>query len=91
MESVAEFLIPVLGMLCLFVIMPAIISYSIFQEKKLKLQRELAKSGGAETRAEVEDLRVRVAVLERLVTDGDRNLAGEIDRLARADAAKRPL
>lgn len=86
-----EFFIAVFGAACLFIFMPAIISYSIYQEKKLKLQRELARSGGAEVKAEVEDLRVRVAVLERLVTDSDRHLAGEIDRLARADALKRPV
>lgn len=86
-----EFFIAVFGAACVFIFMPAIISYSIFQEKKLKLQRELAKSGGAEMKAEVEDLRVRVAVLERLVTDGDRSLASEIDRLARSEAAKRPI
>ncbi len=87
----AEFIIAVFGALCVFVLMPTIIGYFSLQEKKLKLQRELAQTGGAAVEAEVEDLRVRVAVLERLVTDGDRSLAGEIDRLARAEAAKRPV
>ena len=40
-------------------------------------------SGGAETHAELERLRKRVAVLEQLVTDDDRRLAGEIERLRR--------
>ena len=35
----------------------------------------------AENAAEIARLRDRVQVLERLATDGDRNLAGEIDRL----------
>jgi hypothetical protein len=35
----------------------------------------------AENAAEISRLRNRVQVLERLATDGDRNLAGEIDRL----------
>ena len=42
------------------------------------VRRELAAS-----RNDVEQLRDRVAVLERLATDGDRRLAGEIDRLRR--------
>lgn len=87
----AEFFIAVFGAACIFILMPMIIGYFSLEEKKLKLQRELAESGGAEIKSEVENLRVRVAVLEKLVTDGDRHLAGEIDRLARADAIKRPL
>ena len=86
-----EFFIAVFGAACIFIIMPTIIGWFSLQEKKLKLQRELAAAGGAALESEVQDLRVRVAVLERLVTDGDRNLAGEIDRLARADAIKRPV
>lgn len=86
-----DLLIPVLGILGIFIMMPAIIGYFSLEEKKLKLQRELAKSGGAEIKAEVEDLRVRVAVLEKLVTDGDRALAGEIDRLTTAQTNRRPL
>ncbi len=86
-----DLLVPIVGVLSLFILMPAIIGYFSLEEKKLKLQRELAKSGGAELKAEVEDLRVRVAVLERLATDGDRSLASEIDRLGRVETQKRPI
>lgn len=37
-------------------------------------------------KAEVDRLRTRVAVLEKLVTDDDRRLADEIDRLQRNEA-----
>lgn len=39
------------------------------------------KSMLADNAAEIAGLRNRVQVLERLATDGDRKLAGEIDRL----------
>lgn len=38
---------------------------------------------------EIQKLRDRVAVLEKLVTDDDRKLADEINRLGRADASPR--
>lgn len=86
MES--EHWIAVIGAICLFVIMPIIISISSYAEKKLKLQREQLKSGGAElqaqlaaTLAELERMRERMAVMERLVTDDDRRLSAEISRL----------
>jgi len=41
-----------------------------------RIEQELAA-----TQAEVGKLRARVQVLEKLATDGDRRLAGEIDRL----------
>jgi cell division protein FtsB len=81
--DIQEVLIVSIGSFCLFVAMPAIISIASYQEKKLKLQRDIAMSGGAETRAELESLRQRVAVLERLLTDDDRRLAGEIEQLRR--------
>ena len=68
--------------------MPTIISIASYKEKKLKLQRELAKAGGQEMRAEIESLRERVAVLERLVTSEDVRLAGEIERLRHRDGAQ---
>lgn len=75
---------------CFGVIMPLIISSASIQEKKIKLQRELAQGGGAEMRAELADtkaemarLRDRVAVLEKLATDDDRRLASEIASLSR--------
>ena len=43
----------------------------------------------AATQAEVTKLRDRVQVLERLATDDDRRLAGEIDRLRSAEEARR--
>ncbi len=90
----------VVGALGFGVLMPAIIGYFSLQEKKLKAQRDIALQTGGdmrreldETRAEVQRLRERMAVLERLATDGDRHLASEIDRLRpmpeRADAASR--
>lgn len=85
-----EFWIVVVGATCLFVVMPAIISVSSYMEKKLKLQREQLKSGGEELRAqlaatliELEQMRERMAVMERLVTDDDRRLSNEIERLRR--------
>lgn len=39
------------------------------------------KAALTENAAEISRLRSRVQVLERLATDGDRKLAGEIDRL----------
>ncbi len=86
-----EFFIAIFGAACIFILMPTIIGYFSLQEKKLKLQRELAQSGGAAVQKEVEDLRVRVAVLEKLVTDGDRTLASEIDRLGRIETPNRPI
>ena len=84
--DIQEILIVAIGSFFLFVAMPTVISISSYQEKKLKLQRELARSGGDETRAELEQLRERVAVLERLATSEDVRLAGDIERLRQRDA-----
>lgn len=85
-----DFWVVAVGAVCLFVIMPAIISVSSYMEKKLKLQREQLKSGGDELRAqlaatlsELERMRERMAVMERLVTDDDRRLSSDIERLRR--------
>ncbi len=86
--DVQEIIIVAIGSFFLFVAMPTIISISSYKEKKLKLQRELAKAGGQEMRAEIESLRERVAVLERLVTSEDVRLAGEIERLRHRDGAQ---
>jgi hypothetical protein len=83
-----EFWIAVIGSFFLFVGMPTIIGYFSYQEKKLKLQRDLAKAGGEGMRAEVDQLRERVRVLERLATDGDRKLAGDIERLRRDEIGR---
>lgn len=80
-----EIIIVAIGSFFLFVAMPTIISIASYKEKKLKLQRDLAKAGGAEMREELESLRERVAVLERLATSEDRRLATEINRLQRTE------
>jgi hypothetical protein len=81
--NIQEIVIVAIGCFSLFIAGPLIWAVSSYQEKKLKLQRDLAISGGAQTSAELESLRQRVAVLERLLTDDDRRLAGEIERLRR--------
>lgn len=75
------------------VLMPLIIGGFSLQEKKIKLQRELAQMGGGdlrreldETKAEVTRLKDRIAVLERLATNEDVRLASQIDRLRRPEA-----
>ncbi len=70
----------------LFIAGPLIWSVFSYQEKKLKLQLELAVSGGEEVRSELARLRERVAVLERLATSEDLRLAGEIEQLRRNEA-----
>jgi hypothetical protein len=75
-------LIPILGIMCGLV---AIIVNGIHKSQKMKLDmmREERVSGASESElmGEMQRLKDRVAVLERLATDGDRKLAGEIDRL----------
>ena len=75
-------LIPILGIMCGLV---AIIISGIHKSQKMKLDmmREERVSGAseAEMMSELQRLKDRVAVLERLATDSDRKLAGEIDRL----------
>jgi hypothetical protein len=61
------------------------------EEKKLALQAGEGDVARLEqilavTHAEMTKLRDRVNVLERLVTDDDRKLAGEIERLRAAEA-----
>jgi len=56
------------------------------EEKRLAAQAGAGVAGRVEqelaaTQAEVARLRQRVQVLEKLATDGDRRLAGEIDSL----------
>lgn len=80
--SNAGVLIPILGVLCGLV---AIIISGIHKSQKMKLEmlREERASGASsnEMMNEIQRLKDRVAVLERLATDGERKLAGEIDRL----------
>ncbi len=75
-------LIPILGIMCGLV---AIIGGTYIKAQQLKLQiaKEQYASGASssETQNEIQRLKDRVAVLERLLTDGDRKLSSEIDRL----------
>lgn len=65
------------------------------EERKLDLQRsggeDVARLGAVveETSKEMARLRDSVAVLEKLVTDDDRKLADEINRLGRIDTGAR--
>lgn len=85
----AGILIPILGIMCGFA---AIIANAVLRSQKLKLElaKEERASGAAdaEVMREIHRLKERVAVLEKLATDGDRNLAGEIERL-RSDELRR--
>lgn len=75
-------LIPILGIMCGLV---AILGGTYIKAQQLKLQiaKETHASGASssETQNEIQRLKDRVAVLERLLTDGDRKLAREIDGL----------
>lgn len=63
------------------------------EEKRMALKNSGADAGEvarleqilAVTQTEMANLRERVQVLEKLATDDDRRLAGEIDRLRTAD------
>lgn len=81
----SPFIIPVVAIICTF----TMIIYSM----RLKAMRDgvLPGAGSAadsaqlsSLTAEVHQLRQRVEVLEKLVTDDDRRLAGEIESLRRA-------
>lgn len=82
-------LVPILGIMCGLV---AIIASAVLRSQKMKLDiaREERASGAsdAEVMREIQRLKERVAVLEKLATDDDRKLAGEIDRL-RSDELRR--
>lgn len=79
-------LIPILGIMCGLV---AIIMHGLHKSQKLKLEmmRESRVSSASEEEMmrEIQRLKERVGVLERLAIDGDRKLATEIDRLRRED------
>ncbi len=79
--------IPILGILLGMV---AVVGGLIIKSQKMKLEMmRLSGAGSAvqdETARELQKLKDRVAVLERLLTDDDRKLAGEIERLRREDA-----
>lgn len=84
--SNAEILIPILGIMCGMV---AIIANAALRSQKMKLDmmREQRVSGASEQEMirELSVLKDRVAVLEKLVTDEDRRLANDIERLRSAD------
>ncbi|HEV7692066.1 MAG TPA: hypothetical protein VGO52_14615 [Hyphomonadaceae bacterium] len=82
MSSVGVF-IPILGIMCGII---AVLGSIWIKNQKLKLEM-MREQGGTDalankvTQAELEKLKDRVAVLERLLTDDDRRLANEISRL----------
>ena len=82
-------LIPIFGILCGII---AIISNALIRSQKMKLDmmREERASGvsDSEMLREIQRLKDRVNVLERLATDSDTRLAGEIDRLRRDDTTR---
>ena len=67
-------------------VMGIVIAFLVYRFEKAKLAVAAGKAGGeAAERGEIEQLKRRVATLERLVVDGDHKLASEIDRLQRED------
>lgn len=82
-------LIPILGIMCGLV---AIIANAVLRSQKMKIElmreQRVSSVSEEETMREIARLKERVAVLEKLVTDDDRRLAGDIDRL-RGDDLRR--
>jgi hypothetical protein len=80
-------MIPILGILLGMI---AVVGGYVIKMQKMKLEeRRMSGVSSAvqdETARELQKLKDRVAVLERLMTDDDRKLAGEIERLRREDA-----
>jgi hypothetical protein len=79
------------------VCLPVIIGWFSLQEKKVKLERDKIQAGAAmsshelaEMRAMVERLSDRMAVIERLITDDDRRVSREIDKLKRDEPRTGP-
>ena len=75
-------LVPLLGIGCG---LAAILGGTHIKSQQLKLQiakeERVSGASSSETQNEIQRLKDRVAVLERLLTDGDRTLSSEIDRL----------
>ena len=86
----AGILIPILGIMCGLI---AIVANALLRSQKMKLDmmRETRTSSASEEEMmrELTKLKDRVAVLEKLATDDDRKLSGEIDRLRRTDDLRR--
>lgn len=82
-------LIPILGVCCGLV---AIVCGYLIKSQKMKLdmmrEGRGSEAANGEVMAELHRLKERVAVLERLATDDDRKLSGEIERL-RGDDLRR--
>jgi hypothetical protein len=80
-------MIPILGIVLGMI---AVVGGYVIKSQKMKLEAmRLSGASSAvqdETARELQKLKDRVAVLERLMTDDDRKLAGEIERLRREDA-----
>lgn len=79
-------LIPIMGILAGII---AIVANAVLRSQKMKLElmREQGASSAseAEMMREIQRLKDRMAVIERLLTDDDRKLAGEIERLRQQD------
>lgn len=88
--SNAGILIPILGILCG---LAAIIANAVLRSQKMKIElmreQRVSSASEEEMMRELTKLKDRVAVLEKLATDDDRKLAGEIDRLRRDDDLRR--
>lgn len=79
--------IPILGIMLGMI---AVVGGYVIKMQKMKLEEKRMTGASSavqdETARELQKLKDRVAVLERLLTDDDRKLAGEIERLRREDA-----
>lgn len=73
--------------LAAFGIVLSCLVYSYQRAKLGKPNHDALPQVDEETQAELARLRGRVATLERLVTDDDRRLAGEISKLSRAEVS----
>lgn len=60
------------------------------QARGMDGESEALKGVVGEMHSEITKLKDRVRVLERLVTDDDRRLADEIERLRRSESSSRP-
>jgi predicted nuclease with TOPRIM domain len=92
-ETIVISLVMGLGLVLAFTLI--VIRWGLkFEERKLALKAGQGETGRLEhvlnaTQTEVAKLRERVQVLEKLVTDDDRKLASDIERLRASDDARR--
>ena len=83
-------LIPLLGICCgLLAIFGGVVLKPWFRlkERQLATEASLVAEKAAQYAAQTERLEQRVRVLERIITAGGHDLAGEIERLREAPAA----